>query len=59
MKGIFFCRGRKITKFDFYVQRQFVGLKPFVDVAKLVINKRLEFLKLLFASIILVSPANR
>ena len=45
MKGIFFCRGRKITKFDFlYVQRHFVGLKPFVDVAKLAINKRLEFL---------------
>ena len=32
----------------FYVQRQFVvdsvGLKPFVDVAKLAINKKLEFL---------------
>ena len=39
VKGILFCLGRKlkITKFD--VQRQFVGLKPFVDVAKLAINK--------------------
>ena len=38
MKGTFFRRGRKITKFDFFM------FKDNLKVAKLVINKRFEFL---------------
>ena len=46
-----------LTKLDFfYVQRQFVGIKPFVDVAKLAIEVTVDLPGPNFANFVFFAP---
>ena len=60
MKGIFFCRRRKITKFDFFMFKD--SLLTFSHSLTLPSSRLTSVsssVRLLFPSIILVSSANR
>ena len=60
VKGIFFCRGRKMTKFDFFMFRDsLLALSHSLTLPNSRLTRDSSSFKLLFESIILVSSANR
>ena len=60
VKGIFFCRGRKMTKFDFFMFRDsLLALSHSLTLPSSRLTRDSSFFKLSFESIILVSSANR
>ena len=60
MKGIFFCRRRKITKFDFFMFKDsLLAFSHSLTLPSSRLTSVSSSVRLLFPSIILVSSANR